>query len=84
MPVTLYSLLEVIHECIVDSGVPYKTLRQKRTGTYLAMTFNDEDAVTTSTFTESSYCKFPETILTYFVVQSKLQLLIVFIIVSFQ
>eukprot|EP00106_Octopus_bimaculoides_P008147 XP_014775589.1 PREDICTED: fatty acid synthase-like [Octopus bimaculoides] len=55
MPASLYALLEVIHECIVDSGVPYKTLRQKRTGTYLAMTFNDEDAVTTSTSSESSY-----------------------------
>ncbi|XP_041375027.1 fatty acid synthase-like [Gigantopelta aegis] len=48
-------LLEVIHECIVDSGLTFSDIEAAKTGFYLACTFSDVDEVTTSLMADSCW-----------------------------
>lgn len=38
-------LLQVIYECIIDSGIPRKTLSKSRTGLYLAINFCEDQEI---------------------------------------
>ncbi|ESO95686.1 hypothetical protein LOTGIDRAFT_101255, partial [Lottia gigantea] len=51
-------LLEVIYECLVDSGLKLKTFQSERTGCYIAYSFSDTDAIQTSLDIEASKSKF--------------------------
>ncbi|XP_052818372.1 fatty acid synthase-like [Mya arenaria] len=44
----LWQLLEVVHECVVDSCLPLSTLRASKTGVYLACSASDIDSLLTS------------------------------------
>ena len=44
----LRHLLEVIYECVVDSGLPLSELQQTKTGIYLACFGSDTDFTETS------------------------------------
>ncbi|WAR13080.1 FAS-like protein [Mya arenaria] len=53
----LWQLLEVVHECVVDSCLPLSTLRASKTGVYLACSASDIDSLLTSApFSEEHRC----------------------------
>ncbi|XP_046574357.1 fatty acid synthase-like isoform X2 [Haliotis rubra] len=56
-------LFEVTYESVVDSGLTLSSLRSDRTGLYVACTFSDADAITTSAVTDSVHANLRSTLL---------------------